>query len=700
MTTQTPTSETSFLRLQARTQRFTLGSPREFRIAPDGSHLLFVRSGSGEDRTHVLWQQDLASGQETRLGDPAVLLGGAEELSAEERARRERAREQGGGVLGVATDAAVRVAAFALSGRLFVADALTGEARELATATPVVDPRPDPTGARVAYVAGDALRVVGVDGSADRAVAEPDGDGRACGVAEFIAAEEMGRTRGYWWSPDGTRLLVAFTDSRDVHRWHIADPANPAAAPTTVAYPAAGTPNVKVSLAVVGLDGGRVDLDWDGVDLPYLVTAHWSGNGRPLIAVQSRDQRTVEIRAFDPDTGATEVLHTETDDTWVEIAPGVPAWTTDGRLVRITARDGANRLVVGDAEVSGGLQVRSVLDVGDDVLFTASADDPTQVHVYAADDAGVRKLSTVDGVHSATRGGDITVLTSWSLDWAGPKIAVLRGGEQVGEVRSLTVEPPLTPDVRLLSVGERGLRAALLYPSGHVPGSGKLPVLLDPYGGPHAQRVLSTRNAYLLPQWLADQGFAVLIADGRGTPGRGPDWEREIAFDPAGVTLADQVDALRAVAAEHPDLDLGRVAIRGWSYGGYLAALAVLRAPEVFHAAIAGAPVTDWRLYDTHYTERYLGHPDERPEVYDRNSLIDDAPKLDRPLLIIHGLADDNVVVAHSLRLSSALTAAGRPHALLPLPGVTHMTPQADDVAENFMLLQVRWLKTALGLHG
>src|SRR5262249_26288106 len=149
---------------------------------------------------------------------------------------------------------------------------------------------------------------------------------------------------------------------------------------------------------------------------------------------------------------------------------------------------------------------------------------------------------------------------------------------------------------------------------------------------------------------------------------------REIAHDFAGVTLADQVDALHAVAADYPDLDLGRVAIRGWSYGGYLAALAVLRRPDVFHAAVAGAPVTDWRLYDTHSTERYLGHPDELPEVYESNSLIADAPRLERPLMLIHGLADDNVVAAHTLRLSSALLAAGRPHTVLPLSGVTHMT--------------------------
>jgi dipeptidyl-peptidase 4 len=686
--------DTSFLRLQARTQRFTLGTPRGFQVSPDGGRVLFLRSASGEDRQHILWRLDVETGEETRLADPAVLLGGNEELSAEERARRERSREQGGGVVGNAVDADVRIAAFALSGKVFVADAVTGEVRELSTAGPVIDPRPDPTGTHVAYVAGNALRVVGVDGTGDRALAEPDGPDQAVGVAEFIAAEEMGRARGFWWSPEGTRLLVAFVDKSMVRRFHIADPANPETEPNVVSYPAAGTDNASVRLAVLGLDGSRVDVD-RGTD-EYFVTAHWSSRGKLLIATAPRDQRHMRVLAVDPDTGATDLLAEDVDDRWVEIIPGVPAWTADGRLVRVAVADGANRLVVDGKEVTPPtLQVRSVLDVGEDVLFTASAEDPTQVHVYRWADDGITRVSTVDGVHGASRGGDVTVLSSWALDHAGPRVAVLRGTEKVAEIGSYSVEPPVEPNVHLMTVGTRGLRVALLYPTGHQPGT-KLPVLLDPYGGPHAQRVMSSRNAYVGPQWLADQGFAVLVADGRGTPGRGAEWEREIAFDFAGVTLQDQVDALHAVAAEHSDLDLSTVAIRGWSYGGYLAALAVLRRPDVFHAAIAGAPVTEWRLYDTHYTERYLGHPDDNKEVYDRNSLIDDAPKLERPLLIIHGLADDNVVVAHSVRLSSALVAAGRPHALLPLPGVTHMTPQDDEVAENFMMMQVRWLRDAL----
>ncbi|MET0136552.1 MAG: prolyl oligopeptidase family serine peptidase [Kibdelosporangium sp.] len=683
--------------MQARTQRFTLGTPKEIRVAPDGSRVLFLRSPSGEERRHSLWQLDLATGEESVLADPAGLLAdGDEELSAEERARRERARQQASGIVGNATDAAVRIVAFALSGRLYVTDTETGETRLLDTPTPVVDPRPDPTGTHVAYVSGNALRVARVDGTGDWAIAEPEGEDRAYGLAEFIAAEEMNRSRGYWWSPDGTRLLVSHTDRSEVHRWHISDPANPAAAPNVVHYPAAGTPNVKVQLFVFALDGSRVPVDWTGSE--YLASVHWSAGGPPLISVQTRDQRTMRTVTVNPDNGGIELLHEETDPHWVDIVTGVPAWTPDGRLVRVAVAGGAYRLVVDGKEITGlPLQVRSVLDAGDDIMFTASASDPTQVHVYTAGSAGVHCLSTEDGVHSATRSGAVTVLTSWRSSAAGPKVTVLSGAEVTGEVRSFAVTPPIEPNVIPLTLGARELRGALMFPAGHEPGT-KLPVLLDPYGGPHAQRVLASRNAYLTSQWLADQGFAVLVIDGRGTPGRGPDWERAVAFDLADVTLMDQVEGLHAAAAQYPDLDLSRVGIRGWSYGGYLSALAVLRRPDVFHAAIAGAPVTDWRLYDTHYTERYLGHPENHPDVYARNSLPAEAPNLERPLMIIHGLADDNVVVAHSLRLSAALVAAGRPHTLLPLPGVTHMTPQDDETAENFLLLQTTWLRDALGI--
>jgi dipeptidyl-peptidase-4 len=251
--------------------------------------------------------------------------------------------------------------------------------------------------------------------------------------------------------------------------------------------------------------------------------------------------------------------------------------------------------------------------------------------------------------------------------------------------------------VRLATLGDRALRAAVLFPHGYVVGSARLPVLLDPYGGPQHQKVMASAGGYLESQWFADQGFAVLVVDGRGTPGAGPKWARAVRGDVATPVLEDQVDALTAAAARWPDFDLSRVAIRGWSYGGYLAALAVLRRPDVFHVAVAGAPVTDWGLYDTHYTERYLGTPDAEPGNYEQMSLLVEAASLQRPLMLIHGLSDDNVVVAHTLRLSAALLAAGRTHTVLPLTGATHMTNDAA-IAENLLLLQLEFIQRALGL--
>jgi len=688
------TDDLPFLRKLARTQRFTLGAPKEFAVAPDGSRVLFLRSGDGYDPKHSLYSLDLASGVETRVVDSATLLPGDEELPPEERARRERARETGGGVVRFAVDKNCTTAAFSLGGKLYTVELGTGEITQRVDGA-AIDPRLNPQGTHVAYAARGALHVVELATGTDTVLADDDDAEVTWGEAEFIAAEEMGRSRGYWWSPEGDRVLVQRTDSTGVHRWHIADPANPDAEVNTVAYPAAGTPNVKVSLAIIGLDGSRVDVElgeWE-----YLAAVHWSAGGPPLLTVQTRDQRRTDVLAVDPESGLTSLLHTEQDPAWVELIGGVPAWTEDGRLVRVAPDSGAYRLFVDDKPVTDpGLQVRAVLHVGREVLFSGSADDPTQLHVYRTDGDTVRRLSTVDAVNVGAGRADVCVLSAWSLEHTGPRVSVLRDGQPPVPVASHTADPGFEPRVEMLVVGERKLRAALLLPSGYRPEDGPLPVLLDPYGGPHAQRVLATRNAFLTPQWFADQGFAVLVADGRGSPGRGPAWEKEIGGAPAEVSLNDQVDALQAVAAQRPELDTSRVAIRGWSYGGYLSALAVLRRPDVFHAGVAGAPVTDWRLYDTHYTERYLGQPEQDVDAYHQNSLLADAKRLSRPLFIVHGMADDNVFVAHSLRLSAALLKAGKPHDFLPLVATTHMTPADEDVAENLLQLQVNWLHAQL----
>ncbi|WP_238783307.1 S9 family peptidase [Streptomyces monomycini] len=738
----------------ARTRRFSLGVPRQFGVSADGRRVLFVRTGGGSDPVGRLWMYE--DGVERVLIDPETLGAGPAAETADggetretaerrlpeaERVRRERAREYSTGVVAYATDAAARVVACALSGALWVVRTDEGAPVRVRTAGPVVDPRPSPDGRLVAYVTGGSLHVVALEDEKDRRLAAAEGPDVTYGLPEYVAAESMGRSRGYWWAPDSRHLLVARVDTSGVERRYISDPAHPEQPPRTVAYPSAGTANADVSLHIVPVTASgaaaapvpvaasgerRVEVAWDRAAYVYLVSAGWDGHG-PLIGVQSRDQRTLRTLAVDPGTGATRTLHERTDLAWTEIVRGTPARTASGALVLPEDTPGTRHLSVGGATVTPpGLQVREVVAVeGEQVWFTAG-EEPTEVHVWRWDpaDGSARpaRLSGGPGLFTAAAGGGTVVVSGLTPEGpvvevrgpgpAGPVTGARATGQDtagqdtavgtveapgtVGTIASLGEDPVVTPRPQHLLLGRRELRGALYLPSWYEPGSGTLPVLLSPYGGPSVQLAVRARTWFAcVAQWFAEEGFAVLVADGRGTPGRGPAWEKTIHGDQLTPALEDQTDALHAAAARFADLDLSRVAIRGWSFGGFLAAAAVLHRPDVFHAAVAGAAPTDQRLYDTHWKERYLGHPRETPENYARSSLVGHGHLLRRPLLLVQGLADDNVAPAHTLRFSAELLAAGRRHSVLPLPGAGH-APTDVAVNENLLRHQRDFLRSAL----
>jgi dipeptidyl-peptidase-4 len=668
-----------FPRQLASTRYFTLGFPHDVTVARDGGRVLFLRTQGGEDPVTCLWRMDLAdgAGRERLLADPAASWhSGPGDVPEAERVRRERARETAAGIVAYSTDADCRTVVFALDGQLWMlraGDDPGGVPEPVPAAGAATDPRIDPTGQRVAYVADSALHVTELADGTGRLLAAPEHDEVSYGLAEHVAAESMLRFRGYWWAPDGQRLLAARVDNSPVQRWWITDPADPARPPRAVRYPAAGTANADVTLHVLRLDGTRTEVTWDRGAYEYLTAAQWEARG-PLLSVQSRDQRTVMVLAADAGTGQSTLLHTEHDDAWVELAPGTPARTSTGDLVTVSDRGGSRRLVVGGAAVTpDGLHVGSVSGTdGEAVYFTATDErDPTERHLWRYNPGqGLARCSAEPGVHDGEAAGGTVVVLSRTEEGSAATVA-WRDGTRA-DIASLEAEPLITPRITWLVLGPRELRAALLLPSWYRPGT-RLPVLLSPYGGPAMQRVVRARSAtFCEEQWLAEHGFAVLVTDGRGTPGRGPEWSKTVFGDTLSAPLEDQVDALDALSASFPDLDLGRVAIRGWSYGGALAAIAVMRRPDVFHAAVSGAAPHDQRLYDTHWRERFLGLPQQNPEGYDQSSTITEAASLTRPLLLVHGMADDNVVVAHTLRMSAALLAAGRPHQVLPLPG-THM---------------------------
>jgi len=685
----------TFPRQYARTQRLSLGEPRNFTVSPDGSRVVFARSTSGQDSVNSLWVLNLATGVETQILDPRTVGTDLSQLTAEELRRRERAREGAGGVVTYACDGAVAHAVTVLGGYIVHVDLMSGAVTLPDIKPGVFDVRLSPDGAHISYVRGSQLCVADLTGN-ERVVASETSDAVTWGSAEFIAAEEMGRMRGYWWSPDSQHIAACRVDVADVPVWHIADPAHPNLPPVEHRYPAAGSMNATVSLHVFGVvETSRVDVQLNG-SWEYLNSVSW-GTGGFIAQTQTRDQRHIDVHLIDAGTGTSTVVFTDEDDAWVELVPGVPALLGSGRLVVCADRNGVRRLVVDERSVTPDhLQVRSVISVSDTILFAANdVSTPWQQDVYSFDthSGSLSQITNSHGMVSASGTSEVLVTRTSTMDTTRPTFTVHFNNTEV-HVASHAETPLVDPNVRIMSVGPRGIPVAILTPRDGL--TTKLPVLFDPYGGPHAQRVVASNGAYLSSQWFADQGFVVVIADNVGTPGKGSAWERDVYGDLAQPVLDDQVEIVRALENLEPRADITRVGIRGWSFGGYLAALAVLRRSNVFHAAIAGAPVTDWRLYDTHYTERYLGNPSIDDSNYTKTSLMENVSTLESPLLLIHGLADDNVVAAHTLQLSSALLAAGKTHEVLPLSGVTHMTPQ-EVVAENLLLHQLDFLRRTLG---
>lgn len=688
----------SFPRQVARTRSFTAGQPRDIVVSPGGERVVFLRSRSGDDPVNCLWVLDLATGMERVVVDPGAAAGAGAAMTEAERARRERARELASGVVAYATDRDVLRAAFVDGGSLVVVDLVTGVAETQPTPGIPDDPRLDPAGRRVGYVVEGNLHVQDV-GGAGRVIAADDEPDVRWGLAEFTAAEEMGRSRGFWWAPDGRRIAACRVDERPVQTWWISDPTSPDTPPYPIRYPRAGTANAVVTLHIFDIESGdRIDVRWDDADrFEYLARVDWS-EGAPLtLLVQSRDQRSTRVLEVDDRTGATAVRSEEADPAWVELVTGSPSRLDDGRLVTTVDRDDTRRVAVdGNPATPAGLQVRRIVHADDHVVFVAS-DDPVEEHVWRmrpGDDG--ERVTHEPGVHAAVVGGDVIAVTSWKAEADHPIVSVVKRGSVVATIASVAETPVVDPRPIYALLGDRELRAALLLPFGREPHD-EVPVVMSPYGGPHFQRVLRWRGAFRAEQFFADRlGAAVLVVDGRGTPGRGTVWERAVHGDFT-VTLQDQVDAVLAAAARWPYLDLDRVAIRGWSFGGLLSAMAVIDRPDVFHAAVAGAPVTDQRLYDTHYTERYLGTPEADADSYRRSSPLARAKRLTRPLLLIHGLSDDNVVAAHTLRLSAALFGDGISHELLLLPNASHMGG-SDDLVVGRFVAELDFLRRSLRL--
>ncbi|MDW8245742.1 MAG: alpha/beta fold hydrolase [Sandaracinaceae bacterium] len=686
-----------FLRAYAETRRFQNGHPNQFRWTPEGQVLFFLRS-EARSASQSLFAFDLQSGTERPIASPESLIREQnEEISPEEQARRERMRLSQKGIVHYDISQDGEKVLVLLSGRLFVARwkespiafRELGEGKEAA-----IDPRFSPDGRWVAFVRDRDLWVVEVESGKEKRLTQSTSPALSHGLAEFVAQEEMGRMEGYWWSPDSRFLLVEEVDESPCERFHIADPSKPEAPPLAFAYPRAGRENAKVRLAIVPLEGGLEKarwLEWDREAFPYLVGVRWT-QSRILLLLQDRLQQREILLAVDPSSLEKKVLLEERDPAWVRIESGMPHPIKGERFLWVSDREGEARL---ELRGEGGELIKVLTPPGfgfsrligvDDerkrVIVRASR-DTAQAHIWSIPMEGgdPQPLSTEEGVHDAVLAPNASHLVHIAkLPNAPHRFSIRkRDGEVLFTLKSVAESPPFEPRLEFTHLGAMPYRALIIRPRDFDPGK-RYPVLVDVYGGPGHIHVTMERDRWLLAQFFADHGFVVLAFDGRGTPGRGREWERAIRGDFSTIPLEDQVAAIEEALKRYPELDRNRIGIYGWSFGGYLSAMALLRRPDLFRAALAGAPVVDWRDYDTHYTERYLGLPEPEGEEgpYHRSSLLSHIHPISdkfppRPLLIIHGTADDNVYFFHGLKLAHALFQKGRPFEFIPLLGQTHV---------------------------
>jgi dipeptidyl-peptidase 4 len=697
-----PGPDPTFLRAFAETRGFLLGRPTNIKVTPDGRAVLFLRSPA-KDPTLALYEFDVATGKTRELVTPAQLLKGASEtLSVAEAARRERQRIVDRGFTSYDLSEDGRRVVLPLSGQIYVYEREGPRAGKVNTvgegskAGAVIDPRLSPDGTKIAFVRENDLYVAEVATGRERRLTRGGTEDLTHGLAEFVAQEEMERHEGYFWSPASDKLAYTEVDQREVERFTIADPAHPEKPANAFPYPRPGKANVRVRLGIINVTGGATTwVKWPSDRFPYLARVFWKEKKAPLsLLVQTRDQREAAFLAVDVRSGATRTLHVEKDDAWVELEPNLPRWLPDGsgflavsertgrRELTLHAPDGAPKRLL----VPGALGFEALVRVPDDgraaIVVTARPTSKAIWEVPLREAGEPRRISRDDDAEhnpSFARNADVYVDTRTSADSFPQSTVWRRTGAtwaEAGVLPAIAATPPFRPQLELTTAAApdgRQFHAAIIRPRQFIAQS-KYPVIVNVYGGPTSLTVRADERHYLLAQWLADHGAIVICIDNRGTPRRDRAWSRAIKGNFGEIPLTDQVDGLRALAAKYPELDLARVGIYGWSFGGYMSALAVLKRPDVFKVGVAGAPVVDWLDYDTHYTERYLDLPEKNAQGYTASSLVPLAKTLERPLLLIHGTGDDNVYFFHSLKLADALFRAGRNFEFLPL-SVTHQVP-------------------------
>jgi dipeptidyl-peptidase-4 len=685
-------------------------------VAPDGSRITYLR-GSEENKDRLdLWEYRIAEGEARLLVDARLLASASQPLSDEERGRRERLRQAAlSGILEYSFAPSGRALLFPSDGNLFYFDLEAppaGAMREIAPGRGfATDASISPLGRYVAYVRDQNLLVFDLAADAEMAITRDGGGALKYGLAEFVAQEEMGRSTGYWWSPDDRHIAFARVDESPIPLTQRFEIAADNVATFAQRYPAAGTANARVTLGVADLATGAITWLDLGAEDYYVARVDWLADGLTLaVQRQSRDQQRLDLLFFDvASAGATRIL-SETAATWIELHDELTLLKRSAEFIWASMRDGRQHLYLyandgrlirpltsGDWSVDDfrGRAIKWVDEERRLIYFTATRDGPTTRKLYRVSFADgpetePQRITPEDGVHAITiaPGGQFFLDQFTSRDQP-PRVTVHRidGAFSAYLLENrLDATHPYAPYLDTHSRPEFGTLVAadgqllhyrLFRPAGFDPAR-RYPAILDVYGGPGVQRVLDDWTGSSFTQILTRAGFVVLQLDNRGSAFRGTAFQAPIHRELGLVEVTDQVLAARWLASQ-TYVDPDRIGVWGWSYGGYLTLMLMFKAPEIFRAGVAGAPVTDWRLYDTHYTERYLGTPADNAEGYAASAVFPYVPQLQGSLLVIHGMADDNVLFLHSTKLFRRLQDLGKPFDVMVYPGAKHgLTRQPD----------------------